>query len=307
MTSPRISIICPFYNAERFLSEAVESVLGQDFRDFELLLIDDGSTDRSTAIALAYADRDPARVRCLQHAGHANRGAAASRNLGLDASNSEFVAFIDSDDVWRPGKLSAQLTILDNHPEVGMVCGAVNYWRSWEGGADQVMASGRGISRPPATAVKLYPLGSAVAPCPSDLMLRRSVVDKVGGFNSDFVGRLELYEDQTFLEKIYLATPVYFAPNVWLDYRLHGQSCVARLTREGLEPENRRYFLEWFSDYLARNDFAGRERVIAAVARARWELEHPAVGSLLRRGRSLYRRLVSPRLEPSPPALPSAG
>jgi glycosyltransferase involved in cell wall biosynthesis len=310
MNRPLVSIICPFYNAERFLAEAIESVLGQDYRDFELLLVDDGSVDRSAGIALDHADRDPGRVIYLQHDRHANRGAAASRNLGLEASNAPFVAFIDSDDVWRPGKLSAQLAILERHPEVGMVCGAVNYWRSWEGGADRVLASGEpvgGISRPPATALRLYPLGTAIAPCPSDLLVRRSVLDEVGGFDPDFVGALELYEDQTFLEKVYLTTPVYFAPNVWLDYRLHDESCVARMTRDGLEPENRRYFLNWFARYLAAKDFAGRERVIAAVARAHWELDHPLLGSLFRRGRSLYRRLVTRLNGLSRPALPSAG
>ncbi len=295
MSGPLVSIICPFYNAKRFLPEAIESVLRQKYQNFELLLIDDGSVDGSTQIALDYASRHPRRVRYLHHDCHANRGAAASRNLGFESSRSPVVAFIDSDDVWRPEKLCGQLAILEEHPDVGMVGGAVNYWRSWEGGADRVLVSGKGIWRPPATALWLYPLGTAVAPCPSDLLVRRTVVDEVGGFDPDFVGPLQLYEDQTFLEKVYLATAIYFAPNVWLDYRLHDQSCVARMTRDGLEPEIRRYFLNWFGGYLAGRNFAGRERVIAAVARAQWELDHPVLGSLLRRGRRLYLRLMPSR------------
>jgi glycosyltransferase involved in cell wall biosynthesis len=307
MNRPLVSIICPFYNGERFLSEAIDSVLAQDHRDFELLLIDDGSSDRSMRVALDYADRSPDRVRYLQHDGHANRGAAPSRNLGLEASKSKFVAFIDSDDVWRPGKLSGQLAILEQYPDVGMVCGAVNYWRSWDGGADQVMASGEpvgGISRPPATALRLYPLGTAVAPCPSDVLVRRSVLNEVGGFEDEFIGPLQLYEDQAFLVKVYLNTPVYFAPNIWLDYRIHEESCVARVTSDGLEPEMRRYFLDWFSGYVARKDFPGRDGVSAAIARARWELDHPTLGSLLRRARAFYRRLVSPRVDLSRPGSP---
>jgi glycosyltransferase involved in cell wall biosynthesis len=302
--TPPVSIICPFYNAERFLSEAIDSVLTQDFRDFELLLVDDGSSDRSTQIARDSAQRHPGLVRYLEHAGHANRGAAASRNAGLEVSQSPFVAFIDSDDVWRPGKLSGQLAILERYPEVGMVCGAVNYWRSWDGGADEVLVSGTGISRPPATALRLYPLGVDVAPCPSDLMVRRSVLDGGIRFEPDFVGRWFLYEDQAFLVKLYLTTPMYFAPNVWLDYRIHDQSCVVTMTSDGLEPENRRYFLNWLERYLASKDFAGRERVIAAVARAHWELDHPVLGSLFRKGRTLYRRLLTVAGDLSRPVLP---
>ena len=117
------------------------------------------------------------------------------------------------------------------------------------------------------------------------------MVDEVGGFNTDFVGRLSLFEDQTFLEKVYLAVPVYFAPDVWLDYRLHDQSCVVTLVRDGLEEENWRFFLDWFDAYVADTSCAGRERVIAAVARARWELDHPAIGTVLRKARNLHRRM----------------
>lgn len=308
--SPSVSIICPFYNAERFLAEAIDSVLAQDFEDFELLLIDDGSVDGSTGIARAYAERHSERIKYLEHEGHSNRGTAASRNLGLDASKSRFVAFIDSDDVWRPGKLSGQLAILEDHPDVGMVCGAVNYWRSWEGGPDQIQESAplRGrVSQPPAAALRLYPLGVDVAPCPSDVLLRRSIVDEGARFEPEFSGPLFLYEDQAFLLKVYLSTPVYFAPNVWLDYRIHDRSCVVTMTRDGLELENRRYFLTWLRSYLTGKSFAGHDRVLAAIGRAQWELDHPRVGSLLRRGRGLYRRLATMPNALSRPVSPSAG
>ena len=158
MSAPLVSIICPFFNAEGFIVEALDSVLAQDCRDFELLLIDDGSIDGSTAIALDYAARFTDRISYLTHDGGANHGVAASRNLGMERANGRFIAFIDSDDAWRPNKLSAQLALLERHPEAGMVCGAVNYWRSWERGSDLIMASGEpvgGISRPPATALRV--------------------------------------------------------------------------------------------------------------------------------------------------------
>ena len=82
--APLVSVVTIFLNGEPFIGEAIESVLAQTFRDFELLLVDDGSTDGSTALARARAEREPGRVLYLEHEGHANRGMSASRNLGIE-------------------------------------------------------------------------------------------------------------------------------------------------------------------------------------------------------------------------------
>ena len=79
---PRVSVITPFLDNEIFLPEAIESVLAQTFKDWEYLLVDDGSGPKATAIAKQYANRFPGRVRYLEHARHLNRGISASRNLG---------------------------------------------------------------------------------------------------------------------------------------------------------------------------------------------------------------------------------
>jgi glycosyltransferase involved in cell wall biosynthesis len=166
LAQPRVSVICIFYQAERFFSEAVDSVLGQDFADFELLLCDYGSSDGGTALAKDYAARHPGKVRYLEHPGHANRGMSATRNLGLAHARGELIAFIDADDRWRPAKLREQVAILDANPAVGMVCGAVNYWRSWQGGEDKPTTTGHAadaVSAPPETSLQLYPLGGASA------------------------------------------------------------------------------------------------------------------------------------------------
>ena len=82
-SSPEVSVTIIFLDEERFLAEAVESVLAQSYTNWELLLVDDGSTDRSTEIARGYALANPDRIRYLEHPGHANRGMSASRNLGV--------------------------------------------------------------------------------------------------------------------------------------------------------------------------------------------------------------------------------
>ena len=197
-SSPRVSVISAFLNAEKYLAETVESVIAQDYDDFELLLVDDGSTDGSSRIASDYAKRDPRRIKLLGHPGHANRGTCASRNLAISQSRAEILAFVDADDCWRPSKLKDQVALLERMSEVDAVCGAVNYWASHAGGEDRIVPTGHVTNRPvtPAEALlQLYPLGQAAPPCPSDLLMRRSVVEAIGGFEESFTGPLQLYEE----------------------------------------------------------------------------------------------------------------
>src|SRR5215213_8596780 len=94
---PRVSVIMIFLNTERFIEEAIESVFAQTYDDWELVLVDDGSTDASTAIARRYAAQHPHKVRYLEHAVHQNLGMSASRNLGIREAHGEFIAFLDAD------------------------------------------------------------------------------------------------------------------------------------------------------------------------------------------------------------------
>lgn len=292
MAPPRVSIICIFLDMEDFLAEAIESVLGQEFDEFELLLVDDGSRDGSTDIALEFAEHMPDRVRYLAHQDHANLGTSASRNFGSRHARGECLAYIDADDVWRPAKLREQIEILDAQPETAMVCGTANYWQSWNHGTDRLVSSGTmrdGLSRPPQTLLRVYPLGSADMPCPSDVLIRRQVVEEIGGWEEEFPG---FYDDCAFFSKIFAGWPVWFSSRTWLDYRLHGQSCSARTTAEGYVAARER-FLVWLERYLATHDVAGKQKVLRATASARWELDHPIVGRTMRNVRSRVTRLRS--------------
>ena len=134
----RVSIITPFLNAERFLAESVDSVLAQTRDDWELLLVDDGSTDRSRAIAISYATEHPDRIRVLAHPGEEHRGASAARNLGAAHAQGEYLAYLDADDVYLPDKLARQVPLLDSHPDVGIVYAATEYWYGWTGRMEDV-------------------------------------------------------------------------------------------------------------------------------------------------------------------------
>lgn len=276
--SPLVSVIIIFLNGEPYFEAAIDSVLAQTFQDFELILVDDGSTDASTGRARALAAAQPGRIIYLGHDGHANRGMSATRNLGIRHARGTFIAFIDADDVWRPGKLAEQVAIMGRHPELGMVCGAVNYWRSWAGESDAVVPTGHvhdAPLQPPEALLNLYPLGTAAAPCPSDLLLRRDVVLGLGGFEEHFTGPRQMYEDQGFLAKLYLAAPVYFASAVWLDYRQHPDSIVAQVKQAGRYHEVRRYFLLWFERYLRERKEPAPPAAQAALRKALWRYRHP--------------------------------
>jgi glycosyltransferase involved in cell wall biosynthesis len=253
-----VSCIITFLNAEEFVEEAIESVLAQTHDDLELLLVDDGSTDDSPRIALRYEEDFPGKVRYLEHKNHENRGAAASRNLGIEQARGEYIALLDSDDVWLEHKLEEQVDILDSHPEAGMVYGQSQYWHSWtkrpeDAHRDHVPKLGvqtDTLFEPATLSTLVYPLGPATAPCPSDLLLRREAVEKTGGFEEAFRGMYQLYDDQTFLAKMYLNEPVYVAGKCWDRYRQHPHQIVSVVRDAGEQITVRLAFLRWLAEYF---------------------------------------------------------
>lgn len=119
---PLVSIIIPAYNAEKYILLTIRSVLEQNYRPLEILLIDDGSTDNTTALV----EREAPQVRIIRQA---NAGVAAARNTGLRLAVGELICFVDADDGWFPGKLAAQVSYLQRHPNVGMV---YHSWLVWK-------------------------------------------------------------------------------------------------------------------------------------------------------------------------------
>lgn len=115
---PLVSVIMPVFNGEAYLAEAIESILEQTFADFELLVVDDGSRDRSVEIIRAYSKRDD-RIRAYQHA--RNLGMAAARNRGLAAASGKYITGMDCDDVSLPERLRKQVNFLDANPEIGAI------------------------------------------------------------------------------------------------------------------------------------------------------------------------------------------
>ena len=117
-TAPQLSVIMPVYNGERFLTEAIDSILAQTICDFEFIIVDDSSTDDSAAIIRDYGQRD-GRIRFVQHA--VNRGQAAALNTGIAAARADIIALMDCDDISQPRRLQAQVDFLTAHPDIGAV------------------------------------------------------------------------------------------------------------------------------------------------------------------------------------------
>jgi glycosyltransferase involved in cell wall biosynthesis len=296
--NPLVSVVLIFFNAEKFIGQAIESVLSQTYRNWELLLVDDGSTDASSVIAGRYAFESPDKIRYLQHPGHANRGAPASRNFGMSRACGELIALLDADDVWLPHKLERQVSILQENEAAAVVFGRPIYWFSWTGRAEDRLADvsprpGLPLNRvamPPEPLLHSYPLSAGSAPCPSDLLFRRSLFDQSLNFEESFHGPLQLYEDQVFLTKVYLQAPVYVADECWLLYRQHDTSCIATTRRVGAYDRVRQHYLDWLSKYLRTSGFID-PRVRKALRTARSSYDHP-VRERVRTMTSRVRRLT---------------
>jgi glycosyltransferase involved in cell wall biosynthesis len=257
---PLVSVVTIFLNAQRFLGEAVDSVLAQTWRDWELLLVDDGSTDGSREIAAEYARRHPERVRCLEHPGRRNRGMSASRNLGLAHARGDLIAFLDADDVWLPEKLERQAAALAEHPEAALVYGATRHWYGWTGrpedAARDVLLK---LGVPPGTLVhppelvRLFLAHAAWTPGTCGVLIRRAALERAGGFEESFRG---LFEDQVFFYKLLLEETAWIETGSWDLYRQHPESrCEVARREEGFQRDRLRdpvrgVFLAWLEGYL---------------------------------------------------------
>ncbi|GAB4374235.1 MAG: hypothetical protein Kow00121_18360 [Elainellaceae cyanobacterium] len=258
-TASLVSGIMIFLNAERFMEEAIESVLAQTYPNWELILVDDGSSDRSTQIALAYAEKHPEKIRYLEHEGHQNRGMSAARNLGIKNAKGNYIAFLDADDIWLPQKLERQVATLESQPEAMLVCGRTQWWYSWTGHPqDQHLDNMREVApdynrlyQPP-TLFKLLLQNQARTPATCGVLMRREIFAKTGFFEESFRG---MYEDQAFFAKAYLQIPVYVTNQCWDWYRQHAKNHSVLAEQSGfynpLQSNAAHFtFLTWLSDYL---------------------------------------------------------
>lgn len=177
MAAAQVTVISPVYNVGRYLAETIESVLGQTFADFEYLIVDDGSSDDTVALARSFEARDP-RIRVLE-ADHG--GSSQARNLGIVEAVGSCIAFCDGDDRWHPTFLERSLTVLESAPAtVGATFCAFHHIDEQGRGGAKTQVAGPGDYDAQRTLAGHCPQGNG-----SCLVLRRSCFDEAGLFDED--------------------------------------------------------------------------------------------------------------------------
>jgi glycosyltransferase involved in cell wall biosynthesis len=289
-----VSVIIIFFNTERFIQEAIESVLAQTYQAWELLLVDDGSTDGGTAIAQWYADHGPGQVYYLEHTGHENRGMSASRNLGIRHARGTYITFLDADDVWFPRALQEHVAVLKSWPEAGMVYGPIQWWYGWTGrpeDGERDCHESLGVPPntliPPPKLLRLFLQDKAAVP--SGIMVHRKVIEKLGAFEDAFRGE---YEDQVFCAKICLHEPVFASSQCVYRYRQHPDSCVSLGHATGQTLAARRHFLDWLTSYLSDQGLKDW-RLSWVLKQEYWRYSHPRLFYFLRRNRNHWQRMTN--------------
>jgi glycosyltransferase involved in cell wall biosynthesis len=187
-----ISVIIPTFNRRAVVGEAVGSACAQQGADFEVIVVDDGSTDGT---ALALEDAFGARIHMLRTE---NRGVAAARNLGVARSRGALIAFLDSDDLWLPGKLAAQIELFEQHPDI-QICQTEEIWLR-----NGVRVNPCGHHRKPHGDI-FEPSLRLCLVSPSAVLLQRSLFERTGGFDEG----LPACEDYDLWLRIARDTPVW--------------------------------------------------------------------------------------------------
>ncbi|MCG5510352.1 glycosyltransferase [Ectothiorhodospira lacustris] len=238
----------PSYNTGAYIQEAIESVLDQDYPNIELIIVDDGSTDETIDLLKSYGDR-------ITLITQENQGAAAARNAGMAAAAGEYIAFLDSDDIWLPGKLSLQIQHLERHPNISMVYARWQVWKPDTEGRFPAALSyistptmGQPASIVPDRSGWLYNrlLFSSLLHTIT-VVFRRTLIDTIGLFDTT----LKRGQDYDYWIRASRVTEIHQLDRILALYRVHGRGCIHKWPHENYE------------------------RIVVEKALARWGLKGP--------------------------------
>lgn len=213
MSTKIVSVIIPCYNGAPFLPEAIESTITQTIPPFEVIVVDDGSTDNTEEVVARYPE-----VRYIRQE---NQGASIARNTGLSKSQGEYLIFLDHDDRLLPQAIEVGVNSLRAHPDCGFVFGF-----SRTIGTDGVILTEAQEARIESANYQLILSGRSLAP-PATVMFRRTVFDAVGGFDSTF----DPAEDYEFYLRVARTFPIYCHNQVVVEYRRHDNNLSGNIPR----------------------------------------------------------------------------
>ncbi|MFA5145949.1 MAG: glycosyltransferase [Candidatus Omnitrophota bacterium] len=175
-----VSVIIPAYNCARYISEALDSVFYQTYRDFEVIVIDDGSTDGTIDILKKYAAEHPGKMSCIYQK---NSGPGKARNRGIKEARGEYVAFLDSDDIWLPEKLKAQLDFFKKEPSLALVHSDFMYFNNSGITKKSEFSS---TAKRNFSGSAFYPLVKENFIRTSTVVVKKIVLEVLGAFDEDF-------------------------------------------------------------------------------------------------------------------------
>ncbi|WP_417238828.1 glycosyltransferase family 2 protein [Bizionia sp.] len=224
MDSALVSIIIPTFNRASYIGDALNSIMVQSYTHWECIVVDDGSRDNTADIMHAICKKD-ARISYYKRSKDYPKGVNGARNFGIDKSKGDYIAFCDDDDFWLPEKLEKQIPIFKSHPEVGLVTGNIEFVN-----ADGVR-TGRVITQTGNHGYVFEDLLfknrlSMITP-----VIRRSVIDKVGLFNTNFT----LSEDWEYWRRVAYYYPFYALPDVLACVRKHDANTSLIVTNAPFE------------------------------------------------------------------------
>lgn len=205
---PRVSVIIPTYNAGRLVCQAIDSVLNQTFSDYEIIVVDDGSTDDTIDRLTTYGDS-------IYYIYQENRGRSAARNRGIHQARGQYIAFLDADDCWLPDKLNKQITLIESHRELGLV---YSWAQAIYGDEKRSRILGQDFDQTGVfDAFEGLTLGKSIPIL--TVIVKREYLQQAGGFDEE----ITVVEDWALWLRVALQCKFGFVPKVLAFYRLSGK------------------------------------------------------------------------------------
>lgn len=249
---PSVAVIIPIYNHARYIERTLASVFAQTLQPSEIIVVDDNSTDGSYEILQSYVPR----ITLIRKPAGALRGPAASQNLALSNTRADYIAFLDSDDLWMPEKLAKQVAALEANPDAGLCyCNGIAI-DDQENRLYQIL---RDEHREPDNPASL--LIDCYIVSPSKVLVRRSLFDQVGVFRDDLL----FSHDHECWVRMREVTRFIYVPEILMGYRRHPQQ--GSLRRE-----------MWDNGFLILREAIRRYPYDRAIFRKRWAVLHYRIG-----------------------------
>jgi glycosyltransferase involved in cell wall biosynthesis len=246
---PNVSVICPVYNAAAFVEPTLQSVLNQTYKDFELIVVNDGSTDNTRQILEKYGDK-------IRYVYKKNGGQSSSRNAGIRVARGQYIALIDHDDIWIPNKLELQVQEMEKAKTIGLVtCGTIGFNENGETGRT-LRHLVNSLTR--TQLLRRLAMGNIIGGC-SNVLIRNECFLKLGLFDES----LRMAEDWDMWVRIAQSYDIRSIPQLLVKYRWHeknfsNSSAEVNLTNESV-----------FLTKIFSNDFFRNKRLLKHQAFSR--------------------------------------